>query len=474
MIKIKATQGNMLALTEMITAIITIFLYLLFVDFSSERFVLIVLPFGFLIILLLFYNSQIRNRSFICMILRVLAFLRMVILPLLWIKNIDMQLMASGVRLSNHYGIASLLMIYEYLCVESVILLTYNHIPLQNQENMNEPNTQYNNIFYRLLIIILLGFAVALYLVIPEIRLSYKSIFSIRMVEFTQDTSVEFTGGTIKRMLGTLFALDVQILRILLPSSMLYSKYRQGKHTHMVFYMFLLLCFGQFLFLSSTFAEALVADIVVGYFFLTLYPKYRKKSLIILFTFSAGGALLFFVLRFMVTGGGYLSRTNGFIYYISQVTNAYFQGIDNVSATLNIPSGYEIEGVVASIIKAIPFNNTIFSGNNLQRLSVYYNLYNFSKGQIVPTIGVGYYCLDFFFAPVFSIAFVYLALRYERKAMNNLYDIKFVPYFFCSVVFALGVGAKSPSITLRWFVSWGVFLLLITLFSERRRRKVTP
>ena len=77
MIKIKATQGNMLALTEMITAIITIFLYLLFVDFSSERFVLIVLPFGFLIILLLFYNSQIRNRSFICMILRVLAFLRM-------------------------------------------------------------------------------------------------------------------------------------------------------------------------------------------------------------------------------------------------------------------------------------------------------------------------------------------------------------------------------------------------------------
>jgi hypothetical protein len=55
MIKIKATQGNMLALTEMITAIITIFLYLLFVDFSSERFVLIVLPFGFLIILLLFY-----------------------------------------------------------------------------------------------------------------------------------------------------------------------------------------------------------------------------------------------------------------------------------------------------------------------------------------------------------------------------------------------------------------------------------
>lgn len=461
----------MLTLAEMLTAIITLFLFLLFVDFSSERFVLVLLPFGFLMILLLFYNSQIRNRSFICTVLRVLAFLRMVILPLLWINNIDMQLMVSSVTLRTHYGAASFLMIYEYFCVELVLLLAYKRLPLQNQEAVNRQYTKYNNYFYRMLIIILLAFAVIIYLGIPEIRTSYKSIFSINMVEFTYDRSVEITGGTIKRMLGTLFALDVQILRILLPSSILYSMYRQGKPKRMVFFLFLLLCLGQFLFLSSTYAEALVADMVVGYFYLTLYPDYRRKSLIILLASSAGGALLFFIFRFMVIGGGYLSRTNGFIYYISQVVNAYFQGVDNVSATLNIPSGYEFEGVVASIIKAIPFNTTFFPGNNLQRLSVYFDLFNYAKGQIAPTIGVGYYCFGFILAPLFSVIFTYLAVLYERKAMNYLYDIKFVPYFFCSVVFALGVGAKSPSITLRWFLSWGVFLLIIMLFSEQHRRK---
>lgn len=150
--------------------------------------------------------------------------------------------------------------------------------------------------------------------------------------------------------------------------------------------------------------------------------------------------------------------------YAAQIINAYFTGIDNVAATFNIPSGYARETFRAGLLGAIPFNSTLF-GNRGKKFQYYYNLYNNAYGQIPPTIGTGYYYFGAFLSPVISGLFVILSMRYYKKSEHMEASLRYVAVVFCSIVFALGTVMYSPSITLSWYFSWGIPMLLLTLFT---------
>ena len=458
-----------------IIALVTVFVFLSVVNFSAERFVLILLPIFYILINILYTYLSERNATFITILIRSLAFIRMVLLPLLWTQNIDLTLFVAKSTPNTHYGMAVFLLIYEYFCVRTCMMLydkrNKSQIIMEDGIDGGEalkPGVHYNIAIFKILVPFLLLLALISIVAFPQLRSNYKTILTLNVREFTSDTSIELSGGFAVRVVDTLFSLNIQLLRIVLPTYVLYTlsvKYRESKIIHVTVLIFTIL---QFMVLSSTFAEALVADLVFVYFYFQLYPERKARTLLILGASTLGMIIVFFSVRYTVSNGGYLSRTNGKIYYYSQVLNSYFQGIDNISACLNIPSGYRIEGMLGAIIKAIPFNTTIFGNTGLNRLTIYFNQFNNTKGQIIPTIGAGYYCFGTLLAPIYSVIFTYYALKYEDRARQNKDNINFISYFFLAVVFSLGVGAKSPSITLRWLLSWGSFLLIITSLSSKK------
>ena len=152
-------------------------------------------------------------------------------------------------------------------------------------------------------------------------------------------------------------------------------------------------------------------------------------------------------------------------FYMGRMINAYFTGVDNVSATFNVRSIHKWEAIKADLIRAIPFNSTIF--NNIGNKFLYYfNEYNKSYGQIPPTIGVGYYYFGSVLAPIFSILFTKISLIYFDKSNRIKESFKYVATIFCSVIFALGIVMYYPSLTLTWYLGWGVSMLLISQFNN--------
>ena len=47
-------------------------------------------------------------------------------------------------------------------------------------------------------------------------------------------------------------------------------------------------------------------------------------------------------------------------------------------------------------------------------------------------------------------------------------SIKYISEIFCSITFALGTVMYSPSITLAWFFSWGIPMLILTSFTGEK------
>ena len=161
------------------------------------------------------------------------------------------------------------------------------------------------------------------------------------------------------------------------------------------------------------------------------------------------------------------SKNSGAMVYIAQIINAYFSGIDNVAAVFNVPSGYTAEALRADLVGAIPFNTTLF-GNSGHKFQYFFNLYNRSYGQIPPSISTGYYYFGPILAPLFSGIFVYWSMKYSALANNTKASLKYIAYAFCSIVFALGACMYSPAITLQWFFSWGLIMIVITHFTRDR------
>ena len=319
----------------------------------------------------------------------------------------------------------------------------------------------------KFLIIGLSIFIIVVWIFMPQYAGKFKTIFSLSDVSFTtSNDNTVYQTGTIGRIIKTLFSMCFQILRILLPAYFIREFYKKGSNLKLVSTILIISCLLQFLFLTSTFAEAIVSCLAIILYYLHLFPEKRKKVFIFIAICTIGIMLIYFSVRYFVkTETSMYNKSDGPVVYIAQIINAYFSGVDNVAAIFNVDESVKTETFKAGLLGAIPFNSTLF-GDKGNKLQYFYNEYNNSYGQIPPTIGAGYYYFGMLFAPIISALFVKLSLIYYDKAQKNEKSIQYIALVFCSIVFSLGIGMYSPSITLAWFFGWGIPMLIITLFSS--------
>ena len=411
------------------------------------------------------YNGNLLNIVWIVCIIDALYFVRLSILPFLYSFNCDIQLFEGKEYVSSYINKSCILMLFEFLAIQITIYL-HSH-----RKNNDKIKVKYINIkenISKFLIIGLSAYIIIVYCFMPQYAESFKTILNLSDADFTiAGDSIVYQIGTIGRIIKTLFSMSFQIIRILLPAYIIRSVCKKNASPKLAFAVLIVFCLLQFFFLTSTFAEAIVACLAIILYYLHLFPSKKKKIIMLIGISTIGIMIVYFAVRYFSKNSSIYDKSSGPILYMAQIISAYFTGPDNVAAIFNVDKSFGKEAFKAGIIGAIPFNSTLF-GDRGNKLQYYYNIYNRAYGQIPPTIGAGYYYFGFILAPIISILFVKLSLVYYDKAQKINKSIKYISEIFCSITFALGTVMYSPSITLAWFFSWGIPMLILTSFTGEK------
>lgn len=449
-----------------IAALISLFLCAVFTN-TNEKSLLFLQPCGFLVISLIFNkNYAYIKRNFSVLIIESLFFIRLCLLPCLYSFFSDRQLFEGNRSVSSNVNIACILMVYEFFVIQ---LSIWSYIRLQSFHFFKLPSLDKNIDISSAFVILLASYILIISIFFPQYTETFKSIFDITDADFTSaNLSSVYNIGTVGRILKTLHSIGFQILRVIFPAFILSKIYKRNPNFKATPLLLFIFCCLQFVFLTSTFSEAVVSCLAIVLYYIALYPERKNKTLLFLVAITVGMIFLYFLIRFFVnTDYSLYRKDSGVFFYAAQIINAYFTGVDNVSAIFNIPDGYQKEAFISGVIGAIPFNSTLFGGHG-NKLQYFFNVSNVSYGQIPPTIGAGYYYFGYILAPVISALFTYMSLRYYQKAAEYNKSMKYIAAVFCSIVFALGTVMYSPSITLSWYFSWGIPMLILTTFTNEK------
>ena len=431
-------------------SIISCIICMIFINVEN-KILITLLPFGFFLITLLFCkNYKIAKDNITFLIIETLYFIRLSLLPFLYAFNCNMQLFEGKINVEHFINKSCLLMLYEFCAIQIVI---YWHIYLKSANKVKVMGLSFKENISKYFIIVITCFIIMVCIFMPRYATEFKTIFNLSDANFTiTENDIMYQTGTVGRIVKTLFSMCFQIFRILLPAYIIRKLCEKKIKSKTIFLILIIICLMQFLFLTSTFAEAIIACLVIILYYIHLFPKEKKKMFTFAIICTIGIMILYFSVRYFVKIDTSLySKSNGPISYMAQIISAYFTGVDNVAAMLG----------------AIPFNSTLF-GNRGNKLQYFYNSYNRAYGQIPPTIGTGYYYFGTLLAPIISMLFVKLSLIYYDKAQKIGKSIKYIAEIFCSIVFALGTVMYSPSITLAWFFGWGIPMLILTSFTGEK------
>ena len=470
--KISLALDKMIFVLFQIVALVAIILLLIFPIVEGKE-TLVLLPLGYVLINTLFLINFLNiQRNVAKLLILTIAFIRLAILPMMYAFCTNLQLFEGRVSILPNFSTAVYLLLYEYLAIHLVIFF-YNHISLHIPFTLRLWFLPKRN-YCGFILVCLSGYVILMAVLFPQVLDSFQTIFSLTEPGFTTAKSI-LVGGELQKALFTAFSFCFAIIRMMLPVYLLYKIYCKNPRSSAVTWMLVIGCGVQFLMLTDTFAEALVVCLTLSMAYLYLYPKRIKRVYLTLGLFSVSMAILYFLIRFLALGAGMYNTGGSAVEHFAQIVNAYFTGIDNVSAALNIPAGFEWRTIKASLIGSLPFNTTLTSILHITRtdkLQYYFNLYNMAQGQIPPTIGSGCYYFGFWLAPVLTSIFVYASLKYNEWAQQAFNVIRQASLQFCAIVFALGTGMYSDSITLAWFCMWGVPMLLISQFAMEKENRI--
>ncbi len=426
------------------------------------------LPLGYMLVNTLFFcnfNQFYYNPSKV--LIFTMTFIRLVVLPGLYLPCIDLQLFKGHASVINSFESATYLMLYEYFGLHLMIFI-YDRF-LSKKRAVCKNTGKYKN-YCGYILLFIMAYLLLVILFFPERLSTYKTILTLTDPEFTTVQKLELAIGGLKRSLFTLFNFLLQIFRILGPVYILEWIHRKKPQSVLTTWVLVLSCVLQFFCLTSTFAEALVSCLTISLAYLYLYPTHIKRVFFSFSVFCIGMGGVFFLVRFLIMPDTMYNSTMDTIIHFAGKVNAYFTGIDNVAAIFNIPDGHQLETLKVGLLGAIPFNTTLM-GNLGNRLQYYFNFYNMGMGNIPPTIGSGYYFLGAPLAPIFTMVFVGLSLKYNDWAKTASNVLKQASLQFCSIVFALGTVMYGAAITMVLYVSWGIPMICLTAFAIREQRK---
>lgn len=427
---------------------------------------LFLLPISFALVSVLFNKlySYIPDNLAITLIV-FLSFCRMVIAPF----SLSLGSYSSTISLNveNNLFHAIMLMAYEFAAVMGTLFFASQSGIVNQQTGAQRgflylsKRGKYTYVFFVLVSILMLACS---FYIAPFLKEMYRPITQIGdelFANYEDSFIIAKYATSFTARLGVVVGMYLmRAMLIILPALIIVLCHESKNQSTFVRFISILSCFIPFFFIGGAIARSLIYVVCLlflrGYLFGS--GKFGNKVLVL----GSLCTMLILVWWFVFNVNTSLS----FYETMSGRLSAYFSGVNIVSGVFNLPYDfdYRLKYFLYDFMTAIPFGHTIF-GISDPTIQEFFNSYNYSKGQIPTTIGMGYYYFGNLFAPVYSMIFAYLAYRsFRLLELGKVYSpFQYIRLLYSTFVFSMGIVMYNIAITMVL-----VFSVLIPMYILER------
>ena len=427
---------------------------------------LFLLPLAFAIVSVLFNKlySYIPDNLAITLII-FLSFCRMVIAP--FFLSHGGYSSPINLNIENNLFHAILLMAYEFTAVMGTLFFA-SQSGIVNQQKVVQyrflslsKRVKYTYIFFVLISILILA---CCFYIAPFLKEMYRSITQIGdefFVNYEDSYIITKYATNFTSRLGAVVGMYLmRAMLIIFPALIIVLCHESKSQNLFVRFISVVCCFVPFFFIGGAIARSLIYVVCLlllrGY----LYGSGKFGNKILVLGVLCVVLILIWWLLFNVKVSLSFNET------MSTRLSAYFSGVNIVSGVFNLPYelDYRIKYFLYDFMATIPFGHTIF-GVSHPTVQVFFNLYNYSQGQIPTTIGMGYYYFGNILAPVYSMVFAYFAYRsFHLLEMGKVYSpFQYIRLLYSIFVFSMGIVMYNIEITMIL-----VFSVLIPMYILER------
>lgn len=368
-------------------------------------------------------------------IIYVLFFLRNVVTPLLLaVNNYNL-----GIVIKNKSDIdySIFLMLYETFMV--FLVLSHKTRPFKRKHRYKKSfldRCAFVQKPFDFLLISLTVITIILWIVIPELRKSYGSIFNLSNLIQVANNVVKDDLSMSTRALATVGGMLLTFCRIFVSLWLLYRIRLYSSSTRVGVLAALVLAFFQMLFIGAQLMFAFYILFFIFFAVTKLWPDSKK----IMFTIF-GTIVLFGIIWIPFVKGGFVSW-DSFIRDLGGYLQAYLPGVANIAGTVHLERVNLLETGFADIYTMIPFRNTLF-GLQVTNLSDIFNGYNNIAGQIMPLIGESYHYFGPIFAPILSMIFAQGTIWANKEMYKSKHIFSFGTYTMFMLYFSSMLVCKN-------------------------------
>lgn len=389
------------------------------------------------IMILFFIKSRLMLKYPAQKIIYMLYFLRNVVTPLLLMKNkYNLGIIITS---KSDVNFSIFLMIYETF----MVFLTLSQrkkirIFMKKRKGKNYfidrkiiKQKTFNYLLATLTLITLI-----LWLVVPELRKSYGSLFDLTNLIQVANNVVKDDLVTSSRIMVTIGGMLLTFCRIFVSLWLLYKIRIHSDNTKIGILAALIISLIQMCFIGAQLMFAFYILLLVLFTTIKLWPNSKK------FMFSFFGTIIFIALIFVMFIKGGFNSLDDFFRSLGGYLQAYLPGIANVAGTVRIERIDLFKTIFADIYTMIPFRNTIF-GLQVVNLSDMFNQYNHVAGQIMPLIGESYHYFGVLFAPILPVLFVKGAIWANKRMITSKHIFSFGTYTMFMLYFSSMIICKN-------------------------------
>lgn len=374
-----------------------------------------------------------------------LLFCRMVLSPLaMYIGNYQATI---SYNIEKNTSGAIILLLYEALAVFLTLFLKSNREP---NINVVQPSVKYTKVTttYKILLLFVTLAFLACICITPQIMDIYRTVFEISDEFFSnyEDSQVvsKYATSFISKFSMVTGIYLSRLLLLLLPA--FFITQLSNKPNKIRKLLAKLLCLTPMFFISGAIAMSLIYSICLMFLYTYMFsPRKIQKKTTTLLAIGAIVTILWWI---------YKGKDANLFEQFSKRLSAYFSGLNVVSGVFNLPRNIDnrIRYFLYDFTSTFPYGNTIFriSGDTVQP---FFNKYNYSFGQIPPTIGMGYYYFGALLAPIYSIAFTNIAYDagYRLSKCLKQNPMQCIRYLITVFYFSMGIVMYNIEITMIHF-----------------------
>lgn len=382
-----------------------------------------------------------------------ICFVRYVILPLLTVVSGHYGGRSQLPPEPDSFSAAILLMNWELVCCSLLVFFLERR---RRKSGLLSAGSQGFHTGYPMPGIgVYLIFGGALILVFPS---------ALQSVNFVVPRVVagEIEASTLENFVAYVFLVAKSLL-FLIVLKICYGNYLKSKKEGLVILCLFFASFNVLVYWGSNRSDILISAVAT---FLVLYRAFgarvSKYAVVGLFVLSSALFLVTQKREHVSFSGGQNPMVD-----VSDTFQVYTGGVYNVAIALEtkemIPASGQIKTLFVDVFRPMIGFNLLLKDLPLVYSNIYFNQRLWQsvdrRSQILPMVGQGNLYFGFLFAPLLSLAFIFLAYKIEGYALGA--SNVFVYYFLCLALVRLGFMMGQNTMNMVNDISMNLFLFFV-------------